>query len=285
VWVVYFPDESVSDDAEKLQSRIRTLKQYDNETKSFVQNNQNTHIDITFAIAFTSNFRIEIEKAFKFVEKYLDEHNGSSIEIIAILKNQYISNRSFIKFTTDIITKLSVVQFDSTASNAEYFAAAALGSHGDLVFLFDFGEFDDLNIFNTYRSVLRLNKKQVIIGSRSGVSSIFSRLDREVFRIFKTNDDFLVTRLMTKEAAFRVFANIHVTDEFFTVDANRLARLMHMKVKIVTLFHFKKPVEYSPTFAKKFTRVLSIGVFYKINIWTYKRMKEYFKNKTLPLKS
>lgn len=246
-----------------------------------MQQQQNVSIDISFVLGFTSNFRKEIEKTCDFIKNYLADHPDNYIEIVAVLQNQDISNRSFIQFTTDLIKKISVVQFDESLNKFEYFSEGVLNSHGNFVFILDFDEFEDISQFYIYRSALSGNRKQVIIGNRVGSSSSFSCIDHKIFRIFKADDDFLITRLMTRESALRIFANLHVTDEFFTVEANRLARIMHMKVKSVLLPRFKKPATYNYSVLTKFTRVFSIGVFYKINVWSYRRMKDFFNEKAI----
>ena len=167
-------------------------------------------------------------------------------------------------------------------SQSDYFRTAVLRSKGNVIFILDYKELNDLSIFNTYMGALGQNHRQMVIGVRNSSTNYFNAFEQKIFHIFKTDDNFLISRLVTKEAAYKIFANSHIDDEFFTVEANRLGKLEHCKIHQVFIQNITQPEPPKFIWYTKLIHLLQIGFFYKINIWTYKRMYSAFQTKFEP---
>ena len=276
ICVILYPDITLHDNFDLVRKRIKIIKQHDAEHRHLVQPAASIKIDTTFIIALTTNYAQEIQIIVDFLHNYRQQHENYNVQLIMILTNSEIQNRLFINITTDIVNLFNIVFYDKKLTKMDLFSAAVLSSSGNIVYLHDFDEFSDLDVFTTFLRSFGKNHRQMVIATRSGTKSVYSNFESKIVPIFNTDDNFLITRMFTKEAAHRVFSNMHINDEFFTMEANKLAKLIHCKIRIIKVHNFKvfDPIDVSKK--KKYLRLLQIGFFYKINIWTYKRMSDAF---------
>lgn len=274
--VKLYPDTTLYDDVEQLHTRIKPIKQHDTELKHLVEPDQSVSIDTTFILGLTEDYENEINNSIKILTSYKQIHPNYNIQIIVIFQTSGISNRSLIRINTQICQLLMVCSYSPRLTKADLFRSSILKSKGNIVFVIDFYEFHDLSPFNTFLSALGKNHRQMIIGVRPNSKDIFSSFEHRIFKIFKTDDNFLVTRLLTKEAAHRIFANSHINDKFFTVEANRLGKLEHCKVRQVYINNGVAPPPPIIPLYLKVLRVIQISIFYNINIWSYHRMHSSF---------
>ena len=276
ICIISYPDITLYDTFDLIHKRVKTIKQQDADHRHTLQPSQTLKIDTTFIISLTTNYMREIQLIIDFLTKYKEQHELYNIQLIIIVKYPQIQNRSFINITTNIVNLLNVVVYNKDMTTMERFATAVMRSTGNIVYLHDFEEFPDLEIYNTFMAAFSRNHKQMVIATRAGSKTIFTSWQLKLFPIINIKDDFAITRLLTKEAAHKIFSNMHIHDEFFTVEANKLAKLTHCKIRSIILHrfnHFEEPQFSTKT---KLLRLLQIGYFYKINIWTYKRMADSF---------